>query len=183
MTDQEAMAVLDNAPVAFGLESQGHIPTIQRMLKDGQPWTEIGKQIGWWPLTAFEHYEQWCERRKRAYRALLPAIREAARTCGYAIAVHGSEVRDFDLVAIPWADDAMCHEVLANAVKVAAGGKILPAFSMVAGDTQNKNPSLKPHGRMVWTILLSEGDNPKFIDLSVMPLSTAQVTAKLEGEL
>lgn len=45
-----------NAPIAFGLKSQGHIPTIERMLAEA--WDKIGNEIGWMPSTAREHYER-----------------------------------------------------------------------------------------------------------------------------
>lgn len=109
------------------------------------------------------------EARKAYYLSLLPNIREVARAAGYAIGVHGSLKRDFDLIAVPWTEDALDGEQLAHAVKAIVGGSIKPAFSMVPGDTENKNPGKKPHGRIAWTILLSEGADAKFIDLSVMP--------------
>lgn len=56
------------------------------------------------------------------YRARLPAIREAAREHGYAIGVHGSERRDFDLIACPWRDGASDPDTLAHAVAMAACG-------------------------------------------------------------
>lgn len=56
-----------NAPVVFGLEAQGHIPTIERMLDEQKTWDEIGKEIGWCPRTAMEHYYSWrtgrCDRK------------------------------------------------------------------------------------------------------------------------
>jgi hypothetical protein len=109
------------------------------------------------------------EARKDFYLSLLPKIREVGKAAGYAIGVHGSLVRDFDLIAVPWVDNALSGEQLAHGVKAIVGGKILPAFSMVPGDTENKNPGRKPHGRIAWTILLTEGHDCKFIDLSVMP--------------
>lgn len=46
--------------VKFGLEAQGHIPTIERILSElgtsNESWTIIGKKIGWHPLTACAHY-------------------------------------------------------------------------------------------------------------------------------
>lgn len=63
--------------IGFGLESQGHINTIERILKkwnesfneqypehpikdtmtyDKSVWEEIGKTIGWEPFTACLHY-------------------------------------------------------------------------------------------------------------------------------
>lgn len=47
-----------NAPIAFGLQAQGHIDTIARMLEENRSWEEIGRAIGWCPITAKEHYER-----------------------------------------------------------------------------------------------------------------------------
>nr|WP_293837756.1 hypothetical protein [uncultured Arsenicibacter sp.] len=50
----------NNPRVKFGLESQGHIPTIQAMLavygSSAEAWELIGRKIGWAPLTACAHY-------------------------------------------------------------------------------------------------------------------------------
>lgn len=53
---------LGNAQVVFGLKKQGHIPTIQKLLAEGKHWDEIGKTIGWCPITAREHYEKYLHR-------------------------------------------------------------------------------------------------------------------------
>ena len=58
---KKAWDILMNAPILFGLKAQGHIPTIERMLKDGATWKEIGKKIGWYPETAKEDYERHIE--------------------------------------------------------------------------------------------------------------------------
>ena len=46
--------------IKFGLEQQGHIETIERMLEDlgsnEYSWKKIGKEIGWCPETACYHY-------------------------------------------------------------------------------------------------------------------------------
>jgi hypothetical protein len=65
-TENKAMDILMNAPVLFGLARQGHLPTIERMLAAGATWEEIGKEIGWCPETAKEHYE-WHVEYKQAY--------------------------------------------------------------------------------------------------------------------
>jgi hypothetical protein len=49
---------LMHTPVAFGLRAQGHLPTIEQMLREGAPWAEIGRKIGWCPDTAREWYER-----------------------------------------------------------------------------------------------------------------------------
>jgi hypothetical protein len=53
---------LGNAKVVFGLKRQGHIPAIERMLKEGKNWDDIGEAIHWCPITAREHYERYLHR-------------------------------------------------------------------------------------------------------------------------
>jgi len=61
-----------NVRVVFGLEAQGHIPTIQSELKrwneneyntdmtyNKHVWEGIGKIIGWCPFTACLSYFEW----------------------------------------------------------------------------------------------------------------------------
>jgi hypothetical protein len=54
--DKTGQDLIMNAPVVFGLLRQGHIPTIEKMLKEGATWEEIGKEIGWCLETAKEQY-------------------------------------------------------------------------------------------------------------------------------
>jgi len=50
------------AKIKFGLEQQGHIQTIEKMLnefgsaKSEYIWEKIGKEIGWCPRTASLYY-------------------------------------------------------------------------------------------------------------------------------
>lgn len=94
------------------------------------------------------------------YLSLLPGLRDAARACGYALAVHGSMDRDFDLVAVPWTDDASSAEELVEAVCTAVDGHFR------ARTDGGPWPREKPHGRRAWAIRLS---GTAYIDLSVMP--------------
>jgi hypothetical protein len=41
------------------------------------------------------------------YELLIEPLRAVARSLGYALTVHGSLVRDIDLVAVPWTSDAV----------------------------------------------------------------------------
>jgi len=66
-----------DAPVAFGLVNQGHIPTIQAMLTQGKTWTEIGEAIGWLPGTAREHYERYCHEAGTWQHDVLPVLAAA----------------------------------------------------------------------------------------------------------
>jgi len=40
----------------IGLESQGHLGTVESMLKDGKSWDEIGRAIGWIGYAAKDWY-------------------------------------------------------------------------------------------------------------------------------
>lgn len=59
---------------------------------------------------------------KKFYKRQLPAIREAARKVGYAIGVHGSLARDFDLIAVPWTHTPVDHEELVRVIHRAVCG-------------------------------------------------------------
>lgn len=82
---EELFKNLDNKDfkVSFGLEAQGHIPTIQAELKrwnesyaeqfPDEPldmiyskhvWQDIGKIIGWCPFTAALDYLKWLHKNK-----------------------------------------------------------------------------------------------------------------------
>jgi len=47
-----------NVSYAFGLDAQGHVPTVERMLADGADWDAIGKAIGWDPATARDYWSR-----------------------------------------------------------------------------------------------------------------------------
>lgn len=90
------------------------------------------------------------------YCAMYPELAAIARQHGYALAIHGSTARDFDLVCIPWVEspsepravvDAMCSRF---AIKAAAD-----------------SPVMRLHGREVWMINIAWGECA--IDLSFMP--------------
>lgn len=94
------------------------------------------------------------------YAFLVPILAEAARSVGYALALHGTMARDLDVVAVPWTEDAADADTLVAAIEAACDGYRLAA---VCG---REEPQHKPHGRLAWVILLEGGC---VIDLSVMP--------------
>jgi hypothetical protein len=95
------------------------------------------------------------------YAYLIPLLTTAARTVGYAIAVHGSMRNDLDVVAIPWTDEAASPEELLTALLAGMG------WATEHPDRpRSDGPEAKPHGRVAWTIPLGAGTA---IDLSVMP--------------
>lgn len=95
---------------------------------------------------------------------LLPAMRLAARGCGYAIAVHGSLARDIDLVAIPWTAQAQKPEFLVERLCGVIAGVLGRAVRV--GEWGER-----PHGRQAVTII-TPGDAE--VDLSIMPCMSAE---------
>jgi hypothetical protein len=90
---------------------------------------------------------------------VVPKLLPVARRLGYAIALHGSFQRDLDVVAIPWTDEAVPAEELVEALRVEVHGWLQR--------DQDPNPTVKPHGRLAWSIHTEDGVG--YIDLSVMP--------------
>lgn len=73
---------------------------------------------------------------------------------GYALAIHGSMRRDFDLIAVPWQDNVPSPEFFAwELCKIIDGDYV-------------EGPEKKPHGRLAYTIGTGGGG---YIDLSIMP--------------
>lgn len=96
------------------------------------------------------------------FASIYTGLCDIARSKGYALTVHGTMSLDFDLVAIPWVDDA-CEpkeliEHLAELLNLYGG-------QMFEG-VHDKEPEVKPHGRLAWLLMFGSGAN---IDISVMP--------------
>lgn len=87
--------------------------------------------------------------------ALYPELVAVAREHGYALAVHGSLRRDFDLIAVPWTDEAGSPEELLKAITETFSIELL------------HNSSDKPHGQRAFSIVIGFGHCA--IDLSFMP--------------
>lgn len=49
--------------IAFGLEAQGHIQTVEAALAEGADWQEIGQRINWDGETAKSYYERYLARK------------------------------------------------------------------------------------------------------------------------
>lgn len=94
----------------------------------------------------------------QCFLSLIDRMRQNARRHGYALAVHGTLLRDIDLIAVPWINRpkaaSTLHKSLFRLVKV---------FHKDAY-TANK-PVIKPQGRVAWSINLGNGT---YIDLSVV---------------
>lgn len=91
----------------------------------------------------------------------LEKIREIARRVGYAIAEHGSQTRDFDLIAIPWTADAPDMRDLLQLLCKELNARIL-------------DRNRKPHDRR--SFILQMDGYIKHIDLSIMPIVRTNLT-------
>ena len=89
--------------------------------------------------------------------ALYPQLAKIARQHGYALAVHGSLARDFDLIAVPWTEEAADPEVVVKEFTTAFWIKL----------RGEENPKQMLHGRIAYFISVGHGDCA--IDLSFMP--------------
>lgn len=117
------------------------------------------------------------------YRRILPKLRRVARQHGYALGLHGSMRRDFDLIAAPWVEKFSDKDVLARALQSAATGGISSAKFVW---------SRKPHGRLAtsmaicWTSdRMKNAPSLGHIDLSVAPTHSlySGEPAKLHSEI
>lgn len=93
------------------------------------------------------------------YCALYPALAEIARKHGYAMAIHGTMARDFDLICIPWTEKPSRPEVVVE--------EITATYST----TEITNPGYKHHGRLAYSVCFGFGDF--FADLSFMPTGSS----------
>jgi hypothetical protein len=84
--------------------------------------------------------------------------------------------RDFDMVAIPWTDEAVEPEKVFETIRDAVGG-------YTGWDTQPGK--LMPHGRRCWLIWFNGIKHPfgggACIDLSIMPMAAAKCTCDAFG--
>ena len=87
---------------------------------------------------------------------IYPKLAEVFRAHGYALAIHGSVISDFDLIAVPWCEDAADPKTVIDDVctKLAVGW-------------HGEQFTAKPHGRMATKLHMSFGECA--LDISFMP--------------
>jgi len=100
------------------------------------------------------------KQRQVAYAVLYPRLVPVAKKHGYALALHGSMVRDLDVIAIPWVAKPSTHVELAAAI-----AKKLDAF-------KPSKFTKRFHGRLACVITIPDvffnDSKPFYFDLSVM---------------
>lgn len=87
---------------------------------------------------------------------LYPALADIFRRHGYALAVHGSVGTDFDLIAVPWIDDAGEPEAIVAEVNEKFAAKFARQY-----------PEVRAHGRVTYKLAISFGDCA--LDISFTP--------------
>lgn len=92
------------------------------------------------------------------YASCLGRVRAIAKEHGYAACLHGSMERDLDLVMVPWTEGATDAETLIDAMR--------KTFSIFEQQEERREPTLKPHGRRGWVVMLG---GHAYMDISVMP--------------
>lgn len=92
------------------------------------------------------------------YLLYFPSLQEAAREHGYALAIHGSLGRDFDLIAVAWTAEASDPATLVEAM--CAANQLLVTVP---------DDGTKPHGRMGFTLRAVAGVPYGWVDLAVIP--------------
>lgn len=89
------------------------------------------------------------------YCGMYPEMAELVRAHGYALAVHGSLRRDFDLICVPWA------------AQTSAPDDVVAALEREFALRRVGEPDVTHHGRRRYTLAISFGEC--FVDLSFMP--------------
>jgi len=89
------------------------------------------------------------------YLALYPKLADLVRSHGYALAVHGTMGRDFDLIAVPWVTVPSEPERVVEALMSTFRLKPVGWFTW------------KEHHRRVLTLSIAHGEC--FLDLSFTP--------------
>lgn len=132
------------------------------------------------------------------FACLYAGLCDVARKHGYALAAHGSMVTDFDLIAVPWTEQAieaeeLMQHIMSHLDAVDYRGLLVRDCSSWANDKQidqmvknerersgePRGPfdcALKPHGRKAWNLYMAAGVK---IDLSVMPKAATAAPSAL----
>jgi hypothetical protein len=106
--------------------------------------------------------------RAAAYVALYPLLHQVAKRHGYALAVHGSLHRDFDLIAVPWVEEASTPLALIKALKRAT--RTVTQHEDFDHISKDCDPRPKPHGRVAYSLhVTNSGMYGGYLDISVMP--------------
>ena len=104
--------------------------------------------------------------------AMYPDLAKIFQRHGYALAVHGSLARDMDLIAIPWVETVSPPlDVLRD---------VTTEFAVTLSNNTG-DPSVKPHGRTAFTLIVGWGHCQ--IDIGFMAISRLTSEPKRDATL
>lgn len=92
--------------------------------------------------------------------ALYPKLARICIDHGYALAVHGSLARDFDVIAIPWVETPSAPETVVKAITGTFAAEHI-------GEIGHRE-----HGRTVYTLSIGFGECQ--LDFSFMPVRSSE---------
>lgn len=98
------------------------------------------------------------------YARIFTKARIYADQYGYSCCVQGSTTRDLDLLIVPWTEQAVADDLHRIVNMIAMSEKLVLTGS----------PSNRPHGRLAWTLVFPEFNDPRWIDISGFPATVAQ---------
>lgn len=121
--------------------------------------------------------------RAAAYAAFYPMLQQVARRHGYALAIHGTLHRDFDLIAVPWVKDASDRLTLIKALRKTTRAVTWGRRQDRLKVYRDCSPTEKPHGRFAYSLHFTEhGGHGAYLDISVLPKSKPLPRTRTEGE-
>lgn len=98
------------------------------------------------------------------YARAFTIIRIMAWSYGYSALLHGSFTRDLDVVLVPWTEGATKEpRPLIRLIADRIGWT-------VQHEGLDTEFTIKPHGRKAWSLLAPGISDPRWIDISVMPI-------------
>lgn len=89
------------------------------------------------------------------YARIFTQARIIAWSYGYSCCAQGTFTRDLDLLLVPWTENAASYLQ-----------PIINYIADITGTTVNGEPSIKPHGRKSWTLLLPGFNEVRWVDIS-----------------
>jgi hypothetical protein len=103
------------------------------------------------------------KRCRELVKILLPALREVARSYGYAIGLHGSVAYDIDLILVPWREKPIDLHTTVEALR--------KVIEVVAGfaEARQPEPTKKPCGRLAWSFYVVPHSAAPYFDISGFP--------------
>lgn len=105
------------------------------------------------------------------YAKIFTVARCIAWSDGYSVSAQGSFTRDLDLLIVPWTENAKKEtDVVIRRIADSAGLKI-----------HHSPPTVKPHGRLAYTLLLPGFSDPRFVDISIF--QPTQVSEQTNGNV